>query len=449
MANVSTANMTDLWYGEVVERYRARTPRSLAAFERSHPLIPGGVPAGLAFMSPYPVYVERGEGAFVWDADGNRMLDLMCGDWLLPLGHCDPAVTTAVAAQLAKGTTFCSPDPSLGYELARLLQQRMPSLERIRFTASGTEATQTALRLARAFTGRPKVAKMRGGYHGTHDVSLIANGRYQDPDAVPPGLIPGTADGVVLLPFNDADAAEALIEAHGSDLAAVIVEPMLGGTGMVPATREFLQRLRAVTERCGVVLIFDEVVTFPISPVGAQHLFEVRPDLTTFGKAIGGGLPLGAFGGSADIMELVDPVVDPTTQMRHASTLGGSPICLAAGVAQVGQLTPDVHQKLDHLGESLREGVRDVARRLDVPLQVTGMGHTFGLHWTPTPVTDFETSLTADRQIMGQIMLDLLNAGFLVFKSGVGTVSSPMTDDDVWSFVAAIEHTIRAAGLVH
>lgn len=165
---------TSQWGLDVIARFEQRTPRSREAFEHSRQLVPGGVPAGLGFMSPYPLYVERGDGAYVWDADGNRMLDLMAGDWLLPLGHCHPEVLAATISQLQRGTTYCSPHPTLGADFAALLSSRLPSIERIRFTASGTEATQTALRMARAFTGRPLIAKMRGGYHGTHDLSLIA-----------------------------------------------------------------------------------------------------------------------------------------------------------------------------------------------------------------------------------------------------------------------------------
>jgi glutamate-1-semialdehyde 2,1-aminomutase len=438
---------TAAWAAENVARYRERTPTSRRAFERARALIPGGTPAGLGFMNPYPLYIDHGDGAYVWDADGNKMLDVMAGDWLLILGHCNPGVVQATSEQLAKGTTFCSPHVSLGAEYAELLTSRLPSMERIRFTASGTEATMTALRLARVFTGRGKIAKMRGGYHGTHDLSLIANGRFANPDLVPPGLIPGIADSLVILPFNDPDGAERLIEAHGKELAAVIVEPVIGGSGMIPATREFLHRLREVTERHGVLLIMDEVVTFPVGPHGAQGMFEIHPDLTTLGKAVGGGLPLGAYGGRADIMGLVDPEIDPMTQMRHASTLGGIPISLAAGLAQIGQLTPEMHDHLNGLGERLRAGARAVAAERDVPLQVTGLSHMFGLHWTKTPIVDFDTALTSDKAVTSMITMSLYNSGILMFKSAIGTVTAPMTNDDVDFFVAALDKAIVDGGL--
>jgi glutamate-1-semialdehyde 2,1-aminomutase len=393
-------------------------------------------------MHPYPLYIERGESAYVWDADGNRMLDLMAGDWLLPLGHCHPAVVEATSKQLHQGTTFCSPHPTLGADYAELIASRLPSIERIRWTASGTEATMTALRLARAFTGRGKIGKMRGGYHGTHDLSLVANGRFADPDLVPRGLIPGAADSLVILPFNDPDGAATLIERHRDDLAAVIVEPIIGGSGMIPATPEFLRRLREVTERLGILLIMDEVVTFPVGPHGAQGMYDIRPDLTTLGKAIGGGLPLGAYGGRADIMDLVDPEIDPMTQMRHASTLGGIPIALAAGLAQVRELTPQVHERMNALGDRLRAGARDIAVRRAAPLQVTGTAHLFGLHWTPTEIVDFDTALTSDKGVTSLITMSLYTEGFLMFKSAIGTVTAPMTEEDVDGLLAAIDKAI-------
>ena len=435
------------WAVDLDTTFRKRTPTSLAAFERSRQLVPGGVPGGLGFMSPYPVFFERAEGAYVWDADGNKMLDVMAGDWLLPLGHCHPGVLKATVDQLGKGTTYCSPHVSLGIEMAEALNTRLPSMERIRFTASGTEATMTALRLARVFTGRGKIAKMRGGYHGTHDLSLIANGRYADPDLVPPGLIPGSENAVVILPYNDPDGAQSLIEANRDDLAAVIVEPVIGGSGMIPATQEFLTRLREVTERHGILLIMDEVVTFPITFGGAQGMYGIHPDLTTLGKAIGGGLPLGAYGGRADIMDLVDPVLDPMTQMRHATTLGGIPATLAAGLAQVRALTPDMHDHLNALGERLRTGVREIGERRAVPLQVTGLSHIFGIHWTPTPVVDFETALTSDKKVTSLLTMSLYNQGILMFKSALGTVTSPMTNDDVDMFVGALDRSIVDSGL--
>jgi glutamate-1-semialdehyde 2,1-aminomutase len=371
-------------------------------------------------------------------------------DWLLPLGYGNPQVEAAMHAQIAKGSTYCQPDPDLGYEFARLLQQRFPALERMRFTASGTEATMMALRMARVFTGRGKVAKVRGGYHGIHDVSMVANGRYLNTASIPDGLIPGTQEHVTLLPYNDPDGAEALIEADRNDLAAVIVEPMLGGSGMIPGTPEYLQRLRDVTAQHGIVLIFDEVVTGTLGPHGAQGTYGITPDLTTLGKALGGGTPLGAFGGRADIMNLLDQALHPyPPPVRHASTLGGSPLCLAAGLAQMQQLTPELHEHLAALGDRLRAGVTHLARHYGIPLQVTGMGQFFGLHWTPDPVVDFSSFCRSQVQNIRSLVLSLCNEGyFLFYFIGHGVLSAPMANEHIDGFVAALDHALHEAELV-
>jgi glutamate-1-semialdehyde 2,1-aminomutase len=442
---ISEATMTR---GEA--RFRSRTPRSLEAFEKASSAIPGGCPGGLGYMLPYPLFVERGEGCHIVDVDDNRYVDMVNADWLLPLGYGNERIKAAINAQVAKGSTFCQPEPELGIRFAEVLQQRMPSLERLRLTASGTEATLMALRVARVFTGRSKVAKIRGGYHGIHDVSMVVSGRYKDPDFVPEGLIPGTADSVVLLPFNDPDEAERIIGQHRTELAAVIVEPMLGGSGMIPGDPAFLERLRTVTAEHGIVLVFDEVVTATLGPNGAQGRYGITPDMTALGKAIGGGTPLGAFGGRADIMAMLDPVEHPwTPPVRHASTLGGIPICLAAGLAQMEQLTPEVHAHLDALGDRLRAGVTDLAARHGLALQVTGEGQFFGLHWTETPVTDFVSCCTSKARKVSAIVQSLCNEGyFLFYFVGTGVMSAPMTNEHVDGFVFALENALRETDII-
>ena len=374
--DVEAHNIISATLEGVEATYRARTPASLAAYRQASTIIPSGAPAALGHITPYPLAIQRGDGAYVWDADGNRLVDFFAGDWLLVLGHRHPAVIAALLAQSERGLTFGNPDPGLGYDYASLLQSRIPSLERVRFTTSGTEATWSALSLARNATGRGKIAKMVGGFHGTHDAVLVGSMSVGGGSAVPTGLVPGVEGSIVLLPFNDADRCEQIIRSVGDELAAVIIEPVLGGTGMVPATKEFLVRLRAATSACGAILIFDEVVTFPVSSGGAQGYYGVT-DLTTMGKSVSGGLPLAAYGGRADIMELTDPTTHPELEAQYGSTLGGIPICLAVGLAQVSQLTPEVHAHLQALGDQLRHGVEGIAVHRGVPLRVTGLGHLF------------------------------------------------------------------------
>jgi glutamate-1-semialdehyde 2,1-aminomutase len=389
--------------------------------------------------------MDRGDGCWIWDADGHQLLDLVAGDWILIFGHGNPAVKEAIATQLEKGTTTCSPDPELGFEVATQLNLRFPSMERMRFANSGTEAVLHALRIARAATGRSKIAKMRGAYHGTYDPMIVANGKYADPSYAPPGLAPGVIDSTVLLEFNDVERSLAIIQEEHRDLAAVIVEPIHATNGMVPATTKFLQALRSETERYGIVLIFDEVVTFPIGQHGAQGFYGVRPDLTTLGKAVGGGLPLSVFGGRRELMALVDPSLHEgafgSAPVRHAATTGGISICLAAAAAVLKELTPAAVARLDELGTGLRAGISAMAARTGLPLQATGHGHLFGLHWTAEPVTDIKTATTSNREMLHLANVFLYNAGYYIFQNSLGIVTTPMTPAllegfvDVWEIV--------------
>ncbi|MBI2867297.1 MAG: aspartate aminotransferase family protein [Chloroflexi bacterium] len=423
------------------ERYKTATPRSRRAYERTSSIVPSGSPAGIAFVRPHPLYIRRGEGCYVYDVDGRQIVDLLYGDWILPVGHNHPKIRAAIAEQLQHGTTFGTPVADLVYRHASMLQQRMPSLEQLRYSNSGTEATLAAVRLARAFTKKPKIAKWDGAYHGTHDSVTIANGRSNV------GLLPGVAENVVLLPFNNAKACEEIIEREKDKLAAVIVEPMMCTNGMIPPLPGFHKRIREVTKRCGVLLIFDEVVTFTLARGGAQELFGIAPDLTTLGKAIGGGLPLGAYGGRADIMGLMDPAQPGGAVVAHGGTTGGHPLSLAAGIAHLKLLTPAAFRKLHALGDRAREGIAAVARKYEVPLQVTGMGHFFALHWTPNKVVDYAGAASSDHEVIRGIVLGLRARGFMPFARGTGYLCTAMTTKHIDRLVAALEDTLLESGL--
>ena len=434
----------------LVEAYKEKTPKSRAEWERVSPLIPSGSPSGLGFIHyPYEVFIERGEGAYIWDIDGNRYLDLFDGDWLMPLGRGNPQVIKAITDQLAKGTTFGGPAAALGYELASLVRQRMPSVEMIRFATSGTEANQNAMRVARTFTGRGKIAKLSGAYHGTADLLLISNGLNTDPKYVPPGLIPGTQQDVVLLPPNDIPTCERIIEQEKNNLAAVLFEPIMGVCGFLANTREFVHFIRDITRKHGILLIFDEVVTMPLDVGGAQGYFGIAPDLTSFGKAIGGGLPLAAYGGRRDVMGLLDPLQhDGNPPLGIAATMGGMPICLASGIATLSQLTPDVHRHLHKLGDHMRGGIAKLAEKHKVPLQTTGIGQFIGIHWTPAKVVDYPSFTTSDRQTIINICFSLAVQGFLAPSLGMFVLCAPMTIEDINSFLEALEQALRDNNLV-
>src|SRR5436189_2047405 len=324
--------------------YRQTTAASRALHEKAVAVMPGGTTRTTTYFDPYPLYIERGEGCRIWDADGTERIDMLGNYTAMILGHAHPKIVEAIRNQAARGTGFAAANP-VEVELATLLCERVPIRDAVRFCNSGTEATMFAMRLARAFTGRPSIARMEGGYHGTHDYAEVSThpaaaeaGPAEEPRAAPDSMgTPGWAlEEVVVLPFNNASAAERIIRREGSRLAAVILEPIIGAGGVIPATPEFLRRLRDVTHELGILLIFDEVISFRVAPGGAQELYGILPDLTTLGKIIGGGLPVAAFGGRADVMELLDP--RRPGFLPQAGTLNGHPLGMAAGVATLALL---------------------------------------------------------------------------------------------------------------
>ena len=434
----------------LVDAFRKKTPKSRAEFHRTAEILPMGSPGGLACTAQcgHEIYIDRAEGCQIWDMDGNRYLDMFCGDWLQTLGHGNPKIKAAITAQLEKGTTFGCFPAHLGYELASLMRERLPSLEMMRFATSGTEANLNAFRLARTFTKRGKVAKFQGAYHGSADVTLMAN-CLSDPNTIPAGMFPGTERGVVLLPPNDIAACEKIIEREKDDLAAVLFEPIMGVMGFVPLTHEFVRFLREITRKYGIVLICDEVVTMPLGVGGAQGYYGITPDLTTLGKAIGGGLPLAAYGGRRDIVGLLDPQQhDGMAPLIIAATMGGMPICLAAGIAAVKQYTPEMHRHLHLLGDRARAGINALAKKHKLPLQATGVGQFSGLHWTPTEVVDFASYNTGDHAKLRMFWFAMALRGFIGAGLGTFLVSAPMTTADIDQFLLAAEQALHDCELI-
>ncbi len=431
-------------------KYRARTTRSLELLERTRPLIPTGHGGGMWYQLPYPVLLERGKGSRVWDVDGNEYVDLRIGDWVLIHGHCNDYIRDAVVAQLDKGVQFGCPDWDLSYRMASMLIERMPSVERVRFPVSGTEANLLAMRLARAHTGRIKIAKTEGSYHGHADHTLVGSSTVGiQPKKVPAGVVPTVADELLEIPFNDPDGAEEILEREASHTAAVLVEPVQGAAGMIAATSEFLQRLRDVTARLEIVLIFDEVVTFPVAYGGAQAYHRVTPDLTTMSKAIGGGLPLAAVGGRSEIMDLLDPELHGgKAPVTSVSTFGGNLASLAAGIAALELLTPEAHERVQAIGDRARNGIDELGRRYDIPLHSTGLGHLFGMHWAPERVVDYPTRMRSDREKIVNLHLALMNEGYYQMSLGYFLLSTEIGEAEIDGFLAALERSLHTLGLV-
>jgi glutamate-1-semialdehyde 2,1-aminomutase len=327
-----------------------------------------------------------------------------------------------------------------------MLTRRVPSVQAIRFTNSGTEATMNAVRLARAFTGRTKIAKFEGAYHGTHDWVMVSvtgeakgagSRRRPKPVAWTAGLPPAVLKHVVVLPWNDADACAEILEEEASQIAGLIVDPIMCNAGLIPPVEGFLQRLREITERHNIVLIFDEVISFRIAWGGAQERFGIRPDLTTFGKIIGGGLPVGAFGGRRDIMDFYDPRKGGA-RISHGGTFNANPVTMAAGIATLNALTPEAYARLDALGERLRGGVTRLLAATRRRGQVTGLGSLFWLHWTSESLSDYRSAKAKDPGAAMRVFLGLVNEGILMTQRGLGACSLAMTDEDVDRFINAL-----------
>jgi len=411
--------------------YVELNPRSRAHFERAVGALAGGTTRTTVFFEPYPPVLVRGEGCWVVDLDGNRRLDFLNNYTSLILGHADPGVVAAVTEQAQRGTAFAAPTEN-ELRLAELICMRVPSVERLRFANSGTEATLFAMRLARAFTGRDKVLVMEGGYHGTHDYAAFTS------SAGIPQVVRGT---MVSAPFNDLAAVSRVVDEAGADLAAIIVEPVLGAAGVLPAKPEFLRGLRDLATANGSLLIFDEVISLRVAPGGAQQVYGVRPDLTTMGKIIGGGFPVAAFGGRADVMALLDPRGSGPA-IPHGGTFNGNPVGTIAGIVTLEALTPEVYARLNALGERLRSRLTALFERLDVAVQVTGIGSLFNVHFTADEIVDYKSARAGANEASRAAVLALMNAGCFLAPRGMGSISTPMTEADVDGLVNAFERVL-------
>ena len=431
------------------DRYIEMTPRSREAWEEAKRYLPGGDSRNSIFWNPYPIFVEQANGAHVIDADGTDRLDFIGTMTTLILGHAPEPVVDAVRSQLEQGVVYNAPNRHQ-VRLARLLCERIPSFDMVRFTNSGTEATLNTIRAARAFTGRSLIAKAEGGYHGSHDVVSVSvrvdpgkAGERLHPDALPAteGLADGVLESVIVIPFNETGPAREILERHKEDLAAVIVEPMLGSVGMLPATHEFLAMLRDFATENGVVLIFDEVISFRVAPGGSQEYYGITPDMTSLGKIVGGGFAVGAFGGRQDIMDLYDPTTGP--RVAHAGTFNANPATMLAGAVTLEQLTPEVYRRLAEVTEYLRHGLREVGRELEVPVQVTGLGSLFGIHFQDDTLVGYRDIAKADSAFRHDVFLGLLNEGILMAPNLVGAVSTVLGEDEVDSFVDAFRAVLQ------
>lgn len=434
-------------------RYVGLNGGSSAKHEEAKRWLPGGDSRNSIFWGPFPIYVSRAEGSKIIDVDGNERVDFINNMTTLILGHRYPAVIDALREQLEHGVSYPAPTP-LVVEWGELMCERVPSLDKVRFVNSGTEATLNAIRAARAFSGKTMLAKCEGAYHGNHDAVQISvtpvvgmAGDAESPDSVlmTRGMTPRSADEIVIMPYNDLENAERVIRKHADELAAVIVEPINGQCGMVPAEPEFLEGIRRITSESGILLIFDEVIAFRASRGGAQEYYGVTPDLTCFGKVIGGGLPVGAFGGREDIMSLWDPSGAGGPQVAHAGTFNGNPMTAAAGVATLRELSVDVYEDLEKKGEYLRGKLRDVISEMEAPMGVTGATSLFAIQATSEAVRDYRSYATNDGDLLEMVFMGMMNEGYLLSSKCAGNVSAAHSYEELDGFVEAFERVLRRA----
>jgi glutamate-1-semialdehyde 2,1-aminomutase len=430
-------------FGET-RRWVAPGSKSAELYARAQGVMPGGNTRTTVYMAPYPPYAAFGEGCFVTDVEGDRRLDCLNNYTALIHGHAHPAIVEAASRRIAQGSSFPLPTPE-EIELAALLCERLPSAERVRFTNSGSEAVMMAVKGARAFTGRPKIAKFEGAYHGSYDYVEVSLGSTQEnwgslaaPASIEYslGTPPSVLEDVVVLPFNHPEHAVARIEREAGQLAAVVVDPVPNRVGLIPARREFLTALREVTDRHGIVLIFDEVISFRVGHQGAQGAFRVIPDVTTLGKIIGGGFPVGAIAGCADVMSVFDPR-GGQPRAPHGGTFNANPVTMAAGLVAMRLLTEDAYARLDETGAKLRASLAACFEREGVAGGVTGMGSLFRLHGTDREVIDYRSARVTREEAarLQRIVRRLMEHGVLISITGLGCLSTPMGSAELESLV--------------
>jgi glutamate-1-semialdehyde 2,1-aminomutase len=409
--------------------YVARNPRSAAGLAESATVLPGGNTRTVLFHGPFPLVMVRGEGCRLWDADGHEYIDML-GEFTAGLfGHSDPVIRAAVTEALHAGLSLSSHNAREA-GLAKEIQRRFPSMELMRFTNSGTEANLLAVAVAKVHTGRSKVMVFNGGYHG----GVLSFGGGNSPVNVPHDYVLGT--------YNDLDETRAVVQAHGKDLAAILVEPMLGSGGCIPGSEAFLHGLRALADECGALLIFDEVMTSRLSFGGRQALLGIRPDLTTAGKYLGGGLSFGVFGGRAEVMQRFDP--RRPDALAHAGTFNNNVLTMAAGYAGLSQvLTREAIDGVNARGDRLRTELNALFAREGVALQATGLGSLLTLHGTAVPVRSVADLAHSNALVKDLVFFDLLARGVFIARRGMMALSLPVGDAECDAVLAAVQDVVQ------
>jgi glutamate-1-semialdehyde 2,1-aminomutase len=432
------------------DAYRSESALSKDLYERALRVMPGGNTRHSIALAPYPIYAASGSGCRVTDVEGDQRVDFLNNYTSLILGHANPEVTAAVQRRVVLGTAFTMPTPE-EVELAELLVARIPYVDQLRFCNSGSEAVLLTIKAARAYTGRYKIAKFEGAYHGLYDYVAVSEGpnsnEWGDADAPRPviehGTPPGVAEDVVVLPWNRFDACRERIAQHHDELAAIIFDPMPLGIGMIAPRPGFLEFLRQETARYGILLIADEVLNFRLSYRGAA--FQVQPDLGSFAKIIGGGFPVGAVGGSREVMSVFDHT--GSLSVHHGGTFNANPVTVTAGLETMKQMTPDAYERLNNLGDYIRDRLRRMFHDRGLPAQVCGKGSLFVAHLTGEELIDYRSlrGFSRTNPVYGDLCHQMLQRGMIVSPRGLfGCLSTPMTEAELDAYVEALEDSLEA-----
>ncbi|MGC9516311.1 MAG: glutamate-1-semialdehyde 2,1-aminomutase [Methanomicrobiales archaeon] len=410
-------------------------------FNQAQKYLPGGVDSPVRAYKPYPFFAKKGSGSIIMDIDGNNYIDYCLAYGPLILGHAHPLVVEEVTEQLKLGSTYGVPTEK-EVELAKLVIKKVPCADMVRFVNSGTEATMSAIRLARAFTNKDKIIKFEGSYHGAHDYVLVksGSGAVGMPDS--PGVPVETTKNTILIPFNDEESLKDVINKEDGNIAAIIVEPVMGNVGCIPPRENYLQFLREITRENDIILIFDEVITgFRIAEGGAQEYYNITPDLVTFGKILGGGFPIGALAGKKGLMEMIAP----SGNVYQAGTFNGNPISITAGLTTLKELNNPVYAKLEKKGNYLRSALADIIDDSKLNYQVAGLGSMFQIYFTGNEVIDYKGAKTADTEKFSNYFHSLLDHGIFIPPSQFECcfISVMHTNQDLQKTVEAIEVAIK------
>ena len=422
---------------KIADAYMERFPLSRKRHEQLINYIPGGATRSLSYFKPYPIHIDYGQGAYVYTHEGHKLLDVTNAYGAIVHGHGDPDIVKAVQEGIVKGSQYSTPTDGQ-YKLAKLLCERIPGFDRVRFVNSGTEATLFVLRTARAYTGKDKILKMVGGFHGTHDCVAASTKK----NVITAGIPRGMTEDMLEVPFNDFEALEKAVTENASELAAVIMEPFLGAGGVVLPRKGYLEHARRITSENNVLLIFDEIFSYRVNTGGCQKLYGVIPDLTTVGKVVGGGLPIGVFGGKEKIMNIFchERTEKP---LYHSGTFNGYETVMQAGYAALSKYDEAAVSYVNGLGDQLHKGLLESFKANGLNLQSNQIGSLLNLHFVNKPITTAEQVLTSEEQLHTLMHLSLLNKGIFNIPRGLFILSAAITPEEIDHLVKKIDETLK------